>query len=243
MPVLKYWTGAAWAIVDVADGGGGGGGDVASDAIFDAKGDLPAGTGADTAAKRTVGANDTVLTADSAESTGMKWVAPSGVTTGTSFPGSPSTGDRYRRSDLDYQIYFYDGTRWLSEQIFAVTMDNQGSWPVTGTTSPLRYAPYAATNIWLMDWHGLVYIGVTNDGSHYWTLDFLEKHDAATNVLDSYATSGDSPDTNIRYKRTIDAVVNFASTYAWVQIRFTETGTAGDVIYASSFIRFREIAT
>jgi hypothetical protein len=40
---------------------------------FDAKGDLVAGTGADTFAKLTVGANDTVLTADSATATGLKW--------------------------------------------------------------------------------------------------------------------------------------------------------------------------
>ena len=43
---------------------------------FDAKGDLIGGTGADTFAKLTVGANDTVLTADSSTSTGLKWAAP-----------------------------------------------------------------------------------------------------------------------------------------------------------------------
>lgn len=48
-------------------------GGVATDAIFDAKGDLPVGTGADTAAKLTVGANGTMLFADSAETTGVKW--------------------------------------------------------------------------------------------------------------------------------------------------------------------------
>lgn len=42
---------------------------------FDAKGDLVAGTGADTFAKLTVGANDTVLTADSTTATGLKWSA------------------------------------------------------------------------------------------------------------------------------------------------------------------------
>jgi len=51
---------------------------------FDAKGDLVAGTGADTFAKLTVGANNTVLTADSSTATGLKWVAPtSGATAWT----------------------------------------------------------------------------------------------------------------------------------------------------------------
>lgn len=48
------------------------------DTIIDAKGDLLAGTAADTIARLAIGANGTVLTADSAETTGMKWAAPAG---------------------------------------------------------------------------------------------------------------------------------------------------------------------
>lgn len=59
-------------------GAGGGGGSVATDTIFDAKGDLPVGTGADTAAKLTVGSNGQVLTADSTQTTGIKWAASAG---------------------------------------------------------------------------------------------------------------------------------------------------------------------
>lgn len=52
----------------------GGGGSVATDAIFDAKGDLPAGTGADTAAKLTVGADGTLLMADANSASGLRYV-------------------------------------------------------------------------------------------------------------------------------------------------------------------------
>jgi hypothetical protein len=45
---------------------------------IDAKGDLVPGTGADTFARLAVGANGTVLTADSAEATGLKWAAGAG---------------------------------------------------------------------------------------------------------------------------------------------------------------------
>lgn len=45
--------------------------------IVDAKGDLIAATAADTVSKLTVGANNTVLTADSSTATGLKWAAPS----------------------------------------------------------------------------------------------------------------------------------------------------------------------
>ena len=44
-------------------------------AIVDAKGDLISATANDTPARLAVGANGTILTADSAESTGLKWVA------------------------------------------------------------------------------------------------------------------------------------------------------------------------
>jgi hypothetical protein len=49
-------------------------GSVATDVIWDAKGDLAGGTGANTAARLAVGSNGFVLVADSGEATGMKWV-------------------------------------------------------------------------------------------------------------------------------------------------------------------------
>jgi hypothetical protein len=48
---------------------------------IDAKGDLVVGTGADTFARLAVGTNTYILTADSAEATGLKWAAPAGGVT------------------------------------------------------------------------------------------------------------------------------------------------------------------
>lgn len=46
---------------------------VATDTIWDTKGDIAVATAADTASKLAAGANTKVLTADSAQSTGLKW--------------------------------------------------------------------------------------------------------------------------------------------------------------------------
>lgn len=50
-------------------------GSVAADTIWDTKGDLAVATAADTAAKLAAGTNGQVLTADSAQTAGLKWAA------------------------------------------------------------------------------------------------------------------------------------------------------------------------
>ena len=85
---LWYYDGAAWVAsgatgdiegvtAGVGISGGGTSGTVtvtnSMATAIDAKGDLVPGTGADTFARLAVGANDTVLTADSSTATGLKW--------------------------------------------------------------------------------------------------------------------------------------------------------------------------
>jgi len=64
-------------------------------ATVDAKGDLIAGTADNTVARLAVGANDTILTADSSTATGLKWAAPAaagGMTLISETVASANTG-------------------------------------------------------------------------------------------------------------------------------------------------------
>lgn len=67
---MKVWNGSAWQLVDSSSG--------IAETLIDAKGDLIVGSADNTAARLAVGADTFVLTADSAEATGVKWAASTG---------------------------------------------------------------------------------------------------------------------------------------------------------------------
>ena len=71
------WDGSLWtpAALTAADTG------AIPESLIDAKGDLIVGTAADTAARLGVGADGQVLTADSSETSGVKWAAAAGGVT------------------------------------------------------------------------------------------------------------------------------------------------------------------
>jgi hypothetical protein len=127
---LWYYDGAAWVAsgatgdiegvtAGVGISGGGTSGTVtitnSMATAIDAKGDLVAGTGADAFSRLAVGANGTILTADSAEATGLKWASAAsggGMTllSTTTLSGATTTISSISQSYTNLEIIIYGVT-------------------------------------------------------------------------------------------------------------------------------------
>ena len=120
-------------------------------ALIDAKGDLIAGTAADTAGRLAVGTDYKILTADSTEATGMKWtgdwISYTPVWTGAS--SNPDIGNGnltggYRRigQQIDFWVYMGAGS---------TTTFGSGAWrfslPVAATSAQWNFG----YNAWILD--------------------------------------------------------------------------------------------
>jgi hypothetical protein len=116
------------------------GGSVATDAIWDAKGDLAVGTGADTASKLAVGNRKQVVRANSATSTGLEY-GPA-VLWPDLPPASPNTeDDEFDSASLN--------AKWTVVTNTAANSDINTTWPshlylnFTGNQAYVMKQPYA----------------------------------------------------------------------------------------------------
>lgn len=104
----------------------GGSGSVATDTIWDAKGDLAVGTGADAAQKLTVGSDGKTIVADSTQTTGLAWKTRQTVVKdicggrlSLESAVAISSSDQSGKSTIYYvehssnEIALYDGTEWV----------------------------------------------------------------------------------------------------------------------------------
>lgn len=116
---------------------------------------------------------------------GLPAAVGSAATSGTVFPSSPATGQRFFRTDRHLE-YFFDGTRWLTTQLFRDTYDMTLSAGVNVTT-PL---PYAGTyDLWSegIDYAGTV--GNSSPASNYNTYQVNGYDGASANLIGTFNTS------------------------------------------------------
>lgn len=136
----------------------------------------------------------------------------SGIPAGTSFPGSPSTDDLFHRTDRDL-LYFYDGSQWLTIQLFQIEMKNEQAqtWPTTaGATAMHRgTVPYGGVySVYLLSWYPLSQVLTTNNGSNYWTAELFKFNTAGSSTsLGTFNTSADTAGTAVQKTLAINAAL------------------------------------
>jgi hypothetical protein len=226
-----------------------GSGSVATDAIWDAAGDLAVGTGANTAARLAIGnAGGTLARINGA----VAWNAS------TTFP-TATTGDRFFRTDLGMEFY-YDGTRWLSMQLFSVQAipslagANPGqSGDITSelaaTATPgggfIPLGPsLGGSDHYLVDFTTNFYVGTGTalSGSHKWVgvLQGINSAAASSGTV-TIATIDSGASTTYRTVSTAINAVKGAGTVYW-RMDWTKTGTPGN-LRVMEVLTYRIVAT
>lgn len=212
----------------------GSGGSVATDAIWDAAGDLAVGSGANTAAKLTIGAVGGHL---SRINGAVAWDS------GTSNPGSAVAGDRYYRSDLREPIV-YDGTRWLSmpEDIELSTTEHLDG----GTTDNVfKMAGLPGDFAVYLEAAWVFYLNAgTNNGTNFWTFQFGSKASGSGATTNRGATVNTSGGTSGQWNRLTPGSFGIALTTSDIALicLATKTLTPGG-LYWRAKVRTRRIIT
>jgi hypothetical protein len=112
---------------------------------------------------------------------------------GTSFPGSPSTNQRYFRTDLGHE-YYYDGTRWLTSQEYTLQLLPRGTQPFTaagGTTANIfdfdcsipGYNDTGWNGIYVTSFSIIFFSGTAQSGTNYYAVRLYALGGAGTVTL------------------------------------------------------------
>lgn len=148
-----------------------------------AKGDLYAGSAANTYTKLSVGANNTVLTADSSTATGLKWgtVASGGMTllSTTSLTGATTTISSIDQTYTNLVIVTYGVTNATANGIFRIAPN--------GTTNIANAGIVASENGTVgTSGFGTTYIQLTGNQG---TLDRTSAVNASSTIISNYAST------------------------------------------------------
>jgi hypothetical protein len=173
--------------------------------------------------------------------TGITGVGGGGIASGTSFPGSPTTGDLFHRTDLAPALYRYDGTRWLTVQQFTKSLIPL-TLPDYSTDGTKLYAPMeGGTDCWLDSFTVVSRSSVAMTGSNYWTLKF-QKAVAAGTATDvaNRVTSGDT-NQFVCAKVAIGAMLGTTST--WVVLAIVKSGSGPNINFLACSVQYRIVAT
>lgn len=138
---------------------------------------------------------------------------------GTSNPGSPSSGDLFFRTDLGLLIY-YDGTRWLTVNEYTLPLHNANALePMTATNgsgNSVGVPDLTQGGMWVTRLSITTLVLTTTNSTNYWTIQFQSAAPSGTkhSIGSSFDTKTDTADQYQKHTVTVGAQV-----------------TAGDVLF------------
>lgn len=212
--VIQVYSGTAWVGQSASN--------PISGNIVDAKGDLIAATANDTVARLGVGSNGQVLTADSAEATGLKWVSPSsgGMTllSTTTLSGATVTISSINQSYKTLVGYIFGVTNATADGQFNVNPNNASVCQLIGQRGTTASAQDALTNSALIT-NGAAPLRTSSNNAWTFIIDNYASTTAfkPTQWYGTYVVSG--PATNINHY-----VGSTATTSAITSIQFSNSG-------------------
>lgn len=159
-----------------------------------------------------------------------------GYDEGTSFPGSPSTNDKFYRTDRNL-LYFYNGTLWLTVTEYEHQFDILGTAGITADNGGVYQMPILAdASIFLTKFFAVTYVSTTA----IWLVELYRVAAAslAETLMTSLSTSGDTAATATRHETNIDAVL--PNGVFLLRIAFNET-TGSATFTGSVTLRYRRV--
>lgn len=146
---------------------------------------------------------------------------------GTSFPGSPKTSEHFYRTDRNL-MYFYDGTRWLTNQLFSFQYAVTAA--ISAAVRPVFGPAHGGYDVYITRLQWAASVATTNNGSHYWIAQAqYNETNTWTNFGSAINTSAISVSTWSALSVDINTVV--AETDADVfGVNITKNGSPGDLV-------------
>jgi hypothetical protein len=191
--------------------------------IFDAKANLLTATANDTPAILAVGANDTILTADSSTATGLKWAAPAsggGMTllSTTTLSGASTTISSISQDYVDLQIVISGVTNATADGNFGIDPNSNSGLAYTVWSRGATLNNSAAESLWLNYFN--TYQPLRTSAANNWTLTLNNYAD--TSYYKSFSYFGGYT-TSVNLYPTI-GYGTIATTSAITSLLFKNTG-------------------
>lgn len=173
---------------------------------------------------------------------GSAWViAATPIGRGNSFPGSPVSGDLFWRTDLGME-FFYDGTRWLSKQLFTMDFEEVVNGITTSDTRLEVGPPWlGGRDVWVTRIEVTSHVATTNSGSAYWTWQLMSNNGSTwANVGNGLlSTAALAANVWVRHGADVNAVYSAAQ---GATLTCLKTGTPG-ALTCMVTLYYRIIAT